>query len=289
MSREIKFVDINKVRSVVVTYHKVRETTKKGWFSREVYLEEVKTFAGKYIFKDGKILKREELAFRDDGTYRTSYEYYNGLEINNQTIDPKGHIIEKNEFEYHANNELKQKVTHKYGESKGVIYNLYDSHGNIVEYSSIDRMFSTPFSYQHKYTWQYGTGMYGRLEVRIDKDNSKKEFHYDCENRLKKTINYDKYGTILSSVEYIYDLQGRDYKLILDGCYVEEERYNEHGDIIWYKWYPNYWYNTSAQDKYKESITTMKYVYDSHGNWVEFRQYRDGVYNLLWIREIEYY
>lgn len=83
---ENEFVNPNSVKSVVVNYHSVQKRTIKHWFSSEEITEEVKTNSTKVVFDNGLPIKKENIKFGKDGTYRTRVTFQNGLPVISETI-----------------------------------------------------------------------------------------------------------------------------------------------------------------------------------------------------------
>lgn len=199
-----------------------------------------------------------------------------------------GYLVSDSKSEYYPNKKIKRNIIIRNGQIDHDDYYSYDDQENIIERSSDWRSGSTLYHSRYNYRWIYGQGIYGRKNTCIDlSDGSKTEYNYDFENRLKKKIEYDKDGKIVSSIEYIYNLQGKECKRIINGSYGEEEKFDVYGNTVYMKWYPNF-YNLSDKDKFVSAITTIEYRYDSQGNWLMYKQYRNGAYNLCITREIEY-
>lgn len=129
-----------------------------------------------------------------------------------------------------------------------------------------------------------------RVETQVNlDDNTKEVYYYDTQSRLVKKIEYDGQGVLLRTFESFYDNNGLEYATKLDGAYTERMKYDNHKNLIWMEWYPRFRdYRPDPAKKYTRAVTVMEYVYDYRGNWIEMRQFRDGVYNLLQTRMIEY-
>lgn len=289
MAAETDFVDITKIRSVIVTYHSVRKKTIKRWFSTEEISEEVKTNAAKVIFTNGVIARKENIKYASDGIYRTTYVFQNGLETLRETINPLGSVSERIETSYYPNGKKSSEIQYKDGKRDSSYYYKYDSYNNLIELQS-HYSWSSRSSEPTKYSWTYSTQNGLRIETEVNlSDHTKNVFFYDALNRLVKKLEYDENGALKRSFESFFDANGLEYACRLDGTYNERMKYDEHNNLVWMEWFPHYRdYFQNASTKYNKSITILEYVYDYRGNWIELRQFRDGAYNLLQTRKIEY-
>lgn len=283
---EKKFVDPQKIKSVIINYHSVRKRTIKHWFSSEEVLEEVKTNSTKILFSNGIPYKKENIKYKEDGIYRTLVTFHNGLQTLSETRSPTGEVTERVETEYYPSGKKKKEITYKNGKIDTERYFKYDSHNNLIELQS----YYLCWSNKTTFSWSYSLNNSYRVETEINNnDNTKNIYYYDDKNRLIKQYNYDKKGILRRSIESFFDSNGLEYATKLDGSYMERIKYDDHKNEIWMEWFPNFRkYDPDPQEKYIKAITVMEYIYDYRGNWIEFRQFRDGVYNLLETRHIEY-
>lgn len=286
---ENEFVNPNSVKSVVVHYHSVKKRTIKHWFSSEEITEEVKTNSTKVVFDKGLPIKKENIKFDKDGIYRTSVTFQNGLPVISETISPNGVVIERQETEYFPSGKKKQETTYKNGKMESTYYYKYDSHNNMIELQAY-YSWSSRSSEPTKYSWTYSHINGIRIETEINLgDRTKKVYHYDSQNRLVKKIEYNENGMLVRAIESFFDSNGLEYAAKLDGTYTERMKYDDHKNLIWMEWYPRFRdYRPDSEKKYTRATTVMEYIYDYRGNWIEMRQFRDGVYNLLQTRLIEY-
>lgn len=288
-SAEKKFVDPKKVKSVIVNYHSVQKKIIKHWFSSEEVVEEVKTNSAKVLFSNGVPYKKENINYRKDGIYRTRVIFQNGLQTLSETTSPNGEITERIETKYYPSGKKMEEIRYKNGKIDSRYYYKYDSHNNIIELQSYYSWSSKPMT-PSKYSWSYSLNNGFRVETSIDNDdNTKVIYHYDDKNRLVKKFAYDNKGILTQSIESFFDSNGLEYAAKLDGSYMERMKYDDHKNLIWMEWFPQFRdYRPDPQEKYKKALTVFEYIYDYRGNWIERRQFRDGVYNLLQTRHIEY-
>lgn len=286
---EKEFVNPRQVKSVVVNYHSVRKRMIKHWFSSEEVTEEIKTNSAKIVFSNGIPLKKENINFREDGNYRTRETFQNGLLILSETTSPKGNVTQRQEIEYYPSGKKKKETNYKDGKIDSTYYYKYDANNNLIELQSF-YSWSSSFSDPTKYSWSYAKSNGFRIETQTNlKDNTKEVFYYDSLGRLVKSLNYDENGVLVKSVESFFDSDGLEYACRLDGSYTERMKYDDHKNLVWMEWYPRFRdYRPDPVKKYTRAVTVMEYIYDYRGNWIEMRQFRDGVYNLLQTRSIEY-
>lgn len=286
---EKEFVDPKKVKSVIVHYHSVRKKTIKHWFSSEEVVEEVKTNSAKVLFSNGMPLKKENINYREDGIYRTRVIFQNGMQILSETTSPTGEVIERIETEYYPFGKKKEEITYKNGKLDSKYYYKYDYHNNLIELQSY-YSWSFRLSEPTKYSWSYSLNNGNRVETKINNNNNTKTIYYfDDKNRIVKQYEYDEKGILIQSIESFFDSSGLEFATKLDGSYMERMKYDDHKNLIWMEWFPRFRdYSSDSQKKYTKAITIIEYIYDYRGNWIELRQFRDGVYNLLQTRHIEY-
>ena len=270
------FVKQSEVRSVIVTRHSVTKE-ESGLIFKKTVMNEVKTSATKVLFNNGQIAKLEEHKFKNKELDRRKCETYkDGVLLESTEYDGVGHIITitKNRIE---NGNIVECIEYDDRDRiKGHHHYKYDEHGNRIEttyYWPSTSFYSSSSPSTYKYTWNYKNGLDGvRIETRKDcDDNSVTEYHYNKQNKLVKKIEYNPNGSIKHTAEYTYDSHGNSLTDTFDGKYVERRVLDDHGECIKFTWYPD-----REKGSNRTITSTYDLVYDSHGNWTQLRQYRDG-------------
>lgn len=287
---EFKFINAKKVRSVIVHYHTVQKKTIKHWFSSEEVSEEVKIFSTKVIFSNGIPVKEERIEYNPEGVYRKRTSFQNGLPILIETLDPNGKITEKIENEYYPSGKIKKESEFKNDELESLCYYEYDNKGSLIESKYISYSLYNIYDHTTNFSVTYSEMNGNNVETHINlKDKTKRIYVYDSYNRRIMLSEYDEKGHITKKIETFYNNDGLESGAKLDDNYIERLKYDEHGNLIRMEWYPYFRGDQpNPSKKYLRAITIFEYIYDYQGNWIELRQYRDGVYNLLQTRQIEY-
>lgn len=135
----------------------------------------------------------------------------------------------------------------------------------------------------YKYKWKY-ENLNDETKSILYEDDGSVCYLFDKEGKLTEKTKYDCEHNIIENVRNFYDENGNNIRTILGNGREEYIKYNKYNNMVWMRWYNDLF------DKKSENaiITEYEYKYDSHGNWIELRQRRNGVYNMRIRRDIVY-
>lgn len=240
--------------SIIEASYYMKKSYIEKWFSREEVQEEQLLEENKTLWENGLIVRKESIINQPKGKSITIYQ--NGKKYKTEQYDENG-SLEKREIR------------------------VWNNQGDMIEYTSWGKGIIKDF--YHKKNWQYFYYPNGLKYKSINSDNSISYYKYDHLNRLNRQVNCDSQGRETMIIQYIYNSCGLYEEIIYDDILNNTKetdicQYDKFGNIIYYKWW----------DKGVQRITTYEYKYDEYKNWIEIRQYRDGVFNLLKTREYQY-
>lgn len=183
----------------------------------------------------------------------------NGDVIKRTTENPSGDVKRRWDYVYDSNNNLIKIKTYDSDDKLIQIQsNKVDQYGNSIEMilTSVKR------NSERKYTYVYNEQGDKIEQIRYEPDGSLRD---------RRTYSNDKNGNEIEQVQYKSD--GTTMKFVSE--------YDKMNNLIVQQWY--------NQEGEKAHQTSFDYVYDDNGNWITKKRSSDGVLNMVWEREIEYY
>ena len=278
---QIQFINSYRIRSVVAESFTIKKELKQGWFSsKEEFVKTlVRTF--KADFEYGKMVKSEDIGYYPNTKNVLSKEckfFQDGKLIERTKYNSSGSVEERETYNY-INGVLNSSREDTVG---GVFRGSfsekqYDDHGNMTYIHKRMNGYKTTNS-ESRFKTSYQTTDEGYLYICEDEDHEKTYRYYDRNNKLIKKVEYDSYNRIKESNTYTYDALGNEISRELGDGRTEYSKYDNKGNLIWMSWYKDG----------KKVITEIEYSFDVYGNWIEYRQIRDGVFNYLIKRDISY-
>lgn len=236
-----------------------------------------------YKVEKGKLKNREGLFTSNIDIYKVFDK--NGKVIENRRYNPDGSIYEKTIYERNkkgdaikavkknSSNKLKSYWTYEYDSNNNIIkVNTYNSENNLIRIQSnkydnkrhiVEMLLITPGKgISWKYIYNYNV-----------KGEKIKQFRYKPDGNLKdkRTYLYDENGNDILQIKF--NPNGSYTKLVSD--------YDEMNNITVQSW-------LNEQDE-KTNQTSFQYVYNEHKNWITKKRSSNGILNMIWEREIEYY
>ncbi len=261
---DIEFKDPAIIRSTVLTTYDIKKVVEKGFFSCKEYTKETKRFAEKTIFENGQRIKGEIIIFNslEQLGKRKIKTYENGKLKTCIRYNSSGEVMEKDDYEY-------------------------NNYGDLLLYHSFDYSInSISGACTIKHEWTYEDNARGTIKTDINSlTKTTTKCYYNSSGQLVQSIEYDEFGTKIETIDFYYDSRGLLIQKVINGL-EESRRYNEHGDIIWRKWYPNI--DSVINKNYDVVISEFEYTYDNNGNWIEYKVKRNGKDYMLFTRQIEY-
>ncbi|MCB1114623.1 MAG: hypothetical protein KDK62_07700 [Chlamydiia bacterium] len=176
-----------------------------------------------------------KVVYPDGSTKRCEYDLYGRIVA---TVDPYGHRVEISYDSF--GRPLKE--TQDGVIIKSRVYNAFhllsetDAAGNETKYE-YDRAGRKTREIAGSKQVEYEYDAMGRI-YRTISNSQIAEVDYDFKNRPQEERLYDKEGSLLSRVGYLYDVAGNKTHTLTytdDAVRVDEKRYNSRGDVIWHK------------------------------------------------------
>ena len=180
-------------------------------------------------------------------------------------FNKKGVKIEKKSLEYEVKKEYDEQgnmIEENTYSKDGLLISKnkydYDEKRNIIEFNCI---IDVNMDYKNKVTYKYD-----------DRGNMIEEIS-DFDNFTKSTYQYDERGNKVEEKKQHSPTNSWDEKIIY--------KYDERGNVIEESWYKS--------DESLDHKITYKYIYDIKGNWINQKEIKNGIVDIIIKRVILYY
>lgn len=251
------------ISCIIENTYSIKKSYISKWFSTQEIQVEVLTEEEKAIYKNGIFSEYEAII------HHTFREGYQTRKKGKYTIKSKEESV--CEFDnYEMDGTKKASETH-----------YYNSHNDLIESIYLEnRLFGGGFE-TYKYQFFYNNK---NLKCKsIDYKGEVTRYEYNSLNQTTKKTTLNPQGQEILIKEFIYNNLNQCVKIITT------DKVNGKREISTYKddSYDNTIYMQYC-DNGVEIIITYEYKYDEYGNWIEMRQYRNNIFNLLRTRTIQY-
>lgn len=273
------FIQPQKIKSIITSRYEIKKSTISNWFSSKEVQEEILVSKEKCIFSNGVRIKSETISPNGN---RSITEYLNGLESEKRLYNENNVLLSIIKRTYGSNKKI------SYYEEKDCIKGIIKDWNRYEYNNNNDLICFQSHNYERKYSYSHNKrNGYDEKHCSCLTDGSSEIRLYD-EDKIIREEFYDNNKKLIKTIEHIYDENGLEINRIFNGTRVERYLYDIHRNTIYMKWWREEYDSRTSSNKEIETETTYDYKYDSYGNWVELRQYRNKQYNLLETREIEY-
>lgn len=249
---------IELISCIIENTYSIKKSYISKWFSTQEIQVEVLTTEEKAIYKNGALFEHEAIIHH---TFREGYKTRKKGEF---TMKTKEKSVWKC-VEYEMDGKYKSNEIHIYNSRNDLIESIY------TEYSQ-----ST-----YKYLYLYNEKGYKYKFIDYNGDIS--YYEYNNLNQITKKTTLNSQGQEILIKEFIYNNLNQCVKIITT------DKVNSKREVSVYK---DDSYNNTIYMQYcdngVEIIITYEYKYDEYGNWIEMRQYRNNIFNLLRTRTIQY-